>query len=125
MTDHSEWRGAPLYRMMAPDLPDIGWNRVVPKPLSQTAVRAIHASTDVPSLGVMLGELRAYWAATGGVALALFGGLAAGAAGFPTASAVFFAMGVPAALVTIEARRRARVWQATIEARLGALQSAP
>jgi hypothetical protein len=103
---------------MAPDLPDIGWSGPLPKKLSEEAARAIHACQDVAALGVMLGELRSYWAAAGALVMAPFGGLAAAALGWNLASAIILALGVPAGLATIEARRRARQWQAVIEARL-------
>jgi hypothetical protein len=118
MTDSVSKMTAPLCRAMAPDLPDIGWTGPMPQRLSDSAARAIHACEDAAALGVMLGELRSYWAAAGGMMMALFGGLAAGAAGWDTASAVLFATGVPAGLLTIEARRRALQWQGVIEARL-------
>jgi len=115
--------GAPLYRSMAPELPDVGWAGPLPKALSADAARAIHGCDDAAALGVMLGELRSYWAAAGGTAIAFFGGLATGALGWDIASAVLFAMGVPAGLATIEARRRALQWQGVIEARLAAVSS--
>jgi hypothetical protein len=109
---------SPRYRTMAPELPDIGWSGPLPKQLSEEAARAIHACQDVAALGVMLGELRSYWAAAGGLVMALFGGPAAAALGWDVASAIVFALGVPAGLATIEARRRCRQWQAVVEARL-------
>ncbi len=114
---------ASLYRAMAPEMPDIGWSGPMPKALSADAARAIHSCDDVVVLGVMLGEVRSYWASAGGVMIALFGGLAAGAAGWGAASAVLLAMGVPAGLLTIEARRRALQWQGVIEARLARVSS--
>ncbi len=118
MSDSAPKAGVPLYRSMAPELPNIGWAGPLPKQVSEEAARAIHACDDVAALGVMLGELRSYWAAAGGTAIALFGGLAAGAAGWDTASAVLFATGLPAGMLTIEARRRALQWQGVIDARL-------
>jgi len=118
MSDSAFMAGAPLYRSMAPELPNIRWSGPLPKQLSKAAARAIHACDDVAALGVMLGELRSYWAAAGGTAIAFFGGLATGAVGWDVASAVLFATGLPAGLATIEARRRALQWQGVIEARL-------
>lgn len=123
MTDSASKARVPLYRSMAPDLPDIGWAGPLPTPLSEAAARAIHACDDVAALGVMLGEVRSYWAAAGGTTIALFGGLATGVLGWDIASAVLFAVGVPAGLATIEARRRARQWQGVIEARLATMSS--
>lgn len=122
----SRWRIAtPLYRSMAPELPDIGWSGPVPARLTADAARAIHSSDDRSALGVMLGELRSYWAAAGGIVMAVFGGLACAAAGWSTASAVVFALGIPAGLVTVEARRRALQWQGVIQARLLTIGSLP
>lgn len=115
----------PLYRSMAPELPDIGWSGPVPASLTAEAARAIHTSDDRPALGVMLGELRSYWAAAGGIVMAAFGGFAFLVAGWSTASAVAFALGIPAGLMTVEARRRALQWQAVIEARLLAIGPLP
>lgn len=123
MTSSAPKAGAPLYRSMAPELPDIGWSGPLPTPLSEVAARAIHACDDVAALGVMLGELRSYWAAAGGTTIVLFGGLATGVLGWDIASAVLFAMGVPAGLATVEARRRALQWQGVIEARLATVSS--
>jgi hypothetical protein len=123
MSESASKAGSPLYRSMAPDLPAIGWSGPLPTPLSEVAARAIHACDDAAALGVMLGELRSYWAAAGGTTISLFGGLAAGVIGWEVASAVLFAMGVPAGLATVEARRRARQWQGVIEARLATIGS--
>ncbi|WP_291379057.1 hypothetical protein [Demequina sp.] len=121
MTEPAPTAGSPLYRAMAPDLPDIGWSGPLPKRLSEDAARAIHGCQDAAALGVMLGELRSYWAAAGGLAMAVFGGLATGVLGWDIASAVLFAMAVPMGLGTIEARRRAVQWQGVVEARLAAI----
>ncbi len=123
MSDSVSQSGAPLYRSMAPELPDIGWSGPMPKALTADAVRVIHSSDNVSALSVMLGELRSYWASAGGAAIAFFGGLATGVLGWDIASAVLFGMGVPAGLATIEARRRALQWQGVIESRLATLGS--
>ncbi|MBC7297824.1 MAG: hypothetical protein H5T82_02910 [Demequina sp.] len=123
MSDSDSKAGAPLYRFMAPELPDIGWSGPLPRQLSADAVRAIHACDNVPALGAMLGQLRSYWASAGGIAIAIFGGLATGAVGWDVASTVLFALGVPAGLATVEARRRALQWQGVIEARLATIGS--
>lgn len=115
----------PLYLSMAPDLPDIGWSGPMPTSLTEEAARAVHSCDDPSALGVMLGELRSYWAAAGGLVMASFGGLACAAAGWATASAVVFALGIPAGLVTVESRRRARQWQAVIESRLMTMAPLP
>ncbi len=109
---------APLYRSMASELPDIGWSGPLPTPLTAEAAAAIHSCDNRAALGVMLGELRSYWAAAGGIVIALFGGFVCLAGGWEIPSAVVFALGIPAGLVTVEARRRARQWQGVIEARL-------
>jgi len=123
MSDSASKASAPLYRSMAPELPDIGWSGPLPKALSADAARAIHACDDVAALGVMLGELRSYWAAAGGTTIALFGGLATAAAGWDIASAALYSMGVLTGLATVEARRRALQWQGVVEARLATVES--
>lgn len=121
MAESAPKAGSPLYRSMAPELPDIGWSGPLPKQLSEEAARAIHHCQDVAALGVMLGALRSYWAAAGGLVMVAFGGPAAAVLGWDIASAVIFAVGIPMGLATIEARRRARQWQAVIEARLATI----
>lgn len=110
-----------LYRELDPLLPDLGWERPLPRAVTADAVRAIHACTEAGALGAMAGAARSFWAAAGGVAMGLGFGVALLALGKETASAGLFAMAVPAALLTIEARRRALQWQAVIEARLTVL----
>ncbi|MCB2413858.1 hypothetical protein LGT39_13485 [Demequina sp. TTPB684] len=121
MTESAHPKGQPLYQAMAPELPDIGWSRPLPNQITADAARAIHESTDAAALGVMLGMLRSFWGAAGGVLMSPLAGLAAWALGWEILAAVIFALGVPAGLATIEGRRRARQWQAVIEARLETL----
>jgi len=107
-----------LYLELDPQLPDLGWERFLPRPLTADAVRAIHECTDVGALGAMAGAARSYWAAAGGMALFLaFGAvfLVLGYTGAAVGSLIAF---VPAVLVTIEARRRALQWHSVIAARL-------
>jgi hypothetical protein len=113
-----------LYRELDPQLPDLGWERTLPLAVTADAVRAIHECSDAGALGAMAGAARSYWAAAGGIAIGTSFGAAFLALGWDIAAAVAFALVAPAALATIEARRRARQWQAVIEARLTVLGAA-
>ena len=111
----------PVYRQLDPALPDINWSGFMPAVLTAESARAIHACDDATALGAMLGALRSYWSAAGGIAIGLFGGLAAYAAGWWIAGAILLALGIPSTLATIEARRRCRQWQGVVEAKLATL----
>jgi len=112
-----------LYRELDPQLPDLGWERSIPRPLTADAVRAIHECTDAGALGAMAGAARSYWAAAGGVAISIAFAAAFFATGLDMAVVVASVAFVLVALPTIEARRRALQWQAVIEARLVVLGS--
>lgn len=113
-----------LYRELDAQLPDLGWDRYLPVPLNADAVRAIHECADAGALGAMAGAARSYWSAAGGIAMGTSLGAACLALDWHLAAALLFAAVAPAALATIEARRRARQWQAVIEARLTILGAA-
>lgn len=113
-----------LYLELDPQLPDLGWDRPLPLVVTADAVRAIHECSDAGALGAMAGAARSYWASAGGIAIGASLGPAFLALGWGIAAAVAFASVAPAALGTIEARRRARQWQAVIEARLVVLGAA-
>ena len=113
-----------LYRELDPQLPDLGWERSLPLAVTAEAVRAIHECSDAGALGAMAGAARSYWSAAGGIAIGASFGAAFLALGWDIAAAVAFALVAPATLATIEARRRARQWQAVIEARLAVLGAA-
>ena len=110
-----------LYSELDPRLPDLGWERLIPMVVTVDAVRAIHECDDPAALGAMAGAARSFWAAAGGVAIGVSLGAALLALGSDTGAAIAFAAVAPAALLTIEARRRARQWQAVIEARITVL----
>ena len=110
-----------LYLDLDPLLPDLGWERPLPLPLTASAVRSIHQCTDAGALGAMAGAARSFWAAAGGGAIGISVGAALLALGSDTGAAIAFAAVAPSALLTIETRRRARQWQAVIEARIAVL----
>jgi hypothetical protein len=93
----------------------------MPLQLSAEAVNAINACTNVGALGAMAGAARSFWGAAGAIAAAPPVGAALWALGWNGAAAIAFLVVVPAALATIETRRRALQWQSVIEARLAAL----
>lgn len=113
-----------LYIQLDPQLPDLGWERPIPLPLTAAAVRAIHQCTDAGALGAMAGVARAFWGGAGGIAIALALGALFSVVGLAVAAAISFGVVAPMALATIEARRRALQWQAVIEARLTVLGAA-
>lgn len=112
-----------LYRDIDPLLPDLGWNGPIPLPVTAEAVRAINACTDAGALGAMAGAARSFWGAAGAVAVGPPLGAAFLILGWRGAAAAAFLLVVPAALATIETRRRALQWQSAIEARLAVLAS--
>ena len=113
-----------LYRELDAQLPDLGWERPLPLVVTGDAVRAIHECTDAGALGAMAGAARSYAASAGGIAIGASLGAGFVALDWAVAAAVAFFAVAPAALVTIEARRRARQWQSVIEARLVILGAA-
>ena len=113
-----------LYRELDPHLPDLGWDRMFPLPLTAEAVRAIHACPDAAALGALAGAARSYWGPAGALPTAAALGAAFLALGWNLAACIAFLTIVPAGHGTIETRRRARQWQAVAEARLATL-SAP
>ncbi len=113
-----------LYRELDPQLPDLGWERSLPLLVTADAVRAIHACSDAGALGAMAGAARSYWAAAGGIAIGATFGAAFLVLSWDVAAAIAFGLVAPAALGTIEARRRALQWEAVIEARLAVIGKA-
>lgn len=113
-----------LYLELDPRLPDLGWERSLPRQVTADAVRAIHECTDAGALGAMAGAARSYWAAAGGIAISVAFAAAFFALGLDIAAVVACCAFVFATLPTIEARRRSLQWQAVIEARLMVLGAA-
>lgn len=96
----------------------------MPRVVTEDDVAAVRACSDGVALGIMLGAARSYWASAGGVVL---GACAAGS--FALLAMPWFAVAslaglAGAAMVTIEARRRARQWEGLIEGRLAQLAAA-
>lgn len=110
-----------LYRELDPHLPDLGWDRVLPLALTPAAVRAVHECADAGALGAMAAAARSYWGAAGGIVMTIALGAVFCVLGLTVAAAISFGLFAPMALATMETRRRARQWQAVIEARLTVL----
>ncbi len=110
-----------LYRELDPNLPDLGWDRMFPLPLTADAARAIHACTDPAALGAMAGAARSYWGPAGASPGAAALGAVFLSLGWNVAAAVAFLVVIPAGQTTIETRRRMRQWHAVIAARLATL----
>lgn len=110
-----------FYRELDPTLPDLGWLRIMPRQPDAAAARAIGASTEVVALGALAGASRAFWATAGAVPMTAFAGAACVALGWHEAAAGVWIAGAVASMIVIEARRRARQWQALAEARIAEL----
>lgn len=105
----------PEYLNSDPALPDMGRNGLGPRACSPADAAAVLQCRDLVALAQMRGYAKSYFATAGGVAL----GVTAALVGAIT-SRRWVAVGGTltagmAALVTIEARRRAREWESVIE----------
>ncbi len=111
------------YRDLDASLPWMGASVLGPRRLSRADAVAIMDSTDALALALMRGYARSYAAATGG---AVIGVSAAAALALleRRREAALAALGAGwCAAVVVEARRRARRWEAVIEARLAMISS--
>ncbi len=113
--------GAFNYRELDPSLPNVGRSifsigRLTPKGAERVAV-----STSVPGLAMMNAYVRSYAGPTGGLIFSL------GAAGIALTldiwwwAALSFGSASVMAYVAMEIRRRARMWESLIDARILAL----
>lgn len=97
-------------------LPDMGSSGLGPRTVTAADVDAVLACDDLAALAQMRGYARSYFATAGGIVL----GAAATAVGSLTGRRSVVFTGVlaasVAALVTMEARRRARQWESVIDA---------
>ncbi|MFW2514411.1 hypothetical protein ACNI3K_11605 [Demequina sp. SO4-13] len=112
--------GVPLYLDRDAGLPDMGASPLGPMPLTRSDTDAILACDDVAAVA----ELKAYassYAGVGGMALiGAVGTVAFGLLGMRGLAAASAATAVGAGSVVLEARRRARQWEAVADARLAA-----
>lgn len=105
-------------------LPDMEVNGLGPRAMTAEDVDAVMACTNAAALAQMSAYARSYFGTAGGIVLGVAGATVAtllGRRSLAIASAVGAAT---AALGTIEVRRRARQWDAVIQARLAALATA-
>jgi len=113
--------GASRYRDLDPGLPRMGASPTGPRRLTDDAAAAVAASTDPRALGMMLAYARSYAGALGGVVQGAAGAAVLGSLGRRQAAAWAAAVAGLSALSVVETRRRARQWEAVIEARLATL----
>lgn len=106
------------YREECADLPWIGGSYLGPRTMSRGDAAAIMACSHPAALALMHGYARSYMAVLGAVVLAPAVAGALWLWGHTTAAAITLVVGGTAGLVVMEARRRARQWEAVIAARL-------
>ncbi len=106
------------YREVDPSLPWMGASPLGPRRLRLTDAEAVMASTDPVALALMHGYARSYAAATGGGVLSIAAAAALGLVGRRREAALAALSAGWCAAIVVEARRRARRWEAVIEARL-------
>lgn len=119
----------PMHLSRNAGLPTMGVSPSGPRQVSRADVDAICACHDVEALAELKAYARSYFAASGMIVISAGGAAVAALSGHrrvaigAVVSAVFAGLGV------IEARRRAREWEAIVDARLlaltGARESAP
>lgn len=112
------------YRDVDPSLPWMGGSSLAPRRLTRERAEAVMASSDAFALALMRGYARSYAGALGGAVQGTAAALALALVGRRREAAVA-ALGAGAcALVVVETRRRARQWEAVIEARQAQLAGA-
>lgn len=102
-------------------LPDMGSSGLGPRTMTARDVEAVMACDDVAALGQMSAYSRSYFATAGGIVFGAVGAVAGILIGRRHLAVVSAALAGASTLVTIEARRRARQWDAVVQARLTAL----
>ena len=105
----------PEYLSLDPELPDMGRSGLGPRACQSADVDAILACDDLVALAQMRGYARSYFATAGGIVLGGIGTIAGAVMQRPRLALVGALVAGSAALVTIEARRRARQWESVIE----------
>ncbi|WP_084101260.1 hypothetical protein [Demequina sp. NBRC 110051] len=108
----------PLYLRRDAGLPDMGRSGAGPRAINGADVDAIMACADLAALAEMKGYARSYFAMSGLIVMAA--GMSVGAAltGRTRVAAAAIGVATVAGLGVIEARRRARQWEAAIDARV-------
>lgn len=106
------------YRETDATLPDMGASALGPQSMKPSDASAIMACESVPALAQMSAYAQSYFATAGGIVMGSVGAITGLALG-RRSMAIVSALGAGAsALITIEARRRARQWEAVIQARI-------
>lgn len=117
-TDAKAVWGVPLYLDRDAGLPDMGTSPLGPAPMTSEHTDAILACTDVAAVA----ELKAYAASYAGIAgMAVVSSVATVATGLLGRRGLTLAsagLAIMSGSVVLEARRRARQWEAVADARL-------
>ncbi|WP_084037854.1 hypothetical protein [Demequina sp. NBRC 110053] len=113
--------GGPSYPSRDAGLPNMGASALGPRPITPDDVDQILRCEDAAALAEMSAYARSYFAIGGSVIMGVATTVASGLLGRRSiAAGAAIGTGLAAGVV-MEARRRARQWQAVIEARLASL----
>ncbi|WP_084078171.1 hypothetical protein [Demequina sp. NBRC 110057] len=116
-----EMWGSATYLERDAGLPSMGESGLGPRPLTHADVDAIMACTDRAALAEMKGYARSYFAVGGSVIAGTVTCVAAALAGKPRLAIGAIIVAGAGGTVVMEARRRARQWEAAVDARLALL----
>lgn len=111
----------PAYLARDAGLPHMGSSGRGPRALTPDAVEAIMRCTDAVALAQMKGYARSYFAMSGLIVMASGAAVVGALTGRSRLGTGGVAIAVLAGLGVIEARRRARQWEAAVDARLATL----
>ncbi|WP_144018797.1 hypothetical protein [Demequina sp. NBRC 110056] len=113
--------GRPTYVDRRAGLPDMGASGMGPRPLESTDVDRIMACDDALALAELAAYARSYFAVGGSVILGVTATVALATLGRRGAAVAAMVGTGLSATVVMEARRRARQWEAIAQARLTVL----
>lgn len=114
--DISDQSQRPIYLERNAGLPDMGSSGLGPRAMNDRDSNLIMTCTDLIALAQMRGYARSYFATAGGIVLGTAGAVVGAVMGRRSVAITGVLAAGAAALVTIEARRRARQWESVIEA---------
>ncbi|WP_062133455.1 hypothetical protein [Demequina aestuarii] len=112
--------GVPLYLERDAGLPDMGRSPLGPVPMTSRDTDAILACDDAAAVAEMKAYARSYVGVAGMALVSSVATLALGLSGKRGATAVAATAAITSGGVVLEARRRARQWEAIADARLTA-----
>ncbi|MDN4481582.1 hypothetical protein [Demequina muriae] len=112
--------GVPMYLERDASLPDMGRSPLGPVPLTRRYTDAILACDDVAAVAELKAYARSYVGVAGMALVSSVATIAFGLAGRRGATAGAAVTAIMSGSVVLEARRRARQWEAIADARLAA-----